>query len=122
MARKNEYTENLDKLAGQRIKELRLAKGLSRQQLACKIGVTNQQLQKYEKSTNRIAFGRMCAIALALGKPLAYFVDQVDENNGASITQYERLTIEMSRNFSKIQNSSNQYAVNQLVRTLAQNG
>ncbi|MCC8400136.1 MAG: transcriptional regulator, partial [Rickettsia endosymbiont of Platyusa sonomae] len=44
MARNNDYISKIDKLIGQKIYSLRLAKGLSRQQLAKTIDVTLQQL------------------------------------------------------------------------------
>ena len=43
MARKNDYIEEIDKFIGNKIYSLRLAKGLSRQQLSQVIGVTHQQ-------------------------------------------------------------------------------
>ena len=46
MGRKNSYLDEIDKFIGNRIYSLRLAKGLSRQQLSKVIGVTHQQLQK----------------------------------------------------------------------------
>ena len=47
----NSSLEEIDKFIGNKIYSLRLAKGLSRQQLSKVIGVTHQQLQKYEKGT-----------------------------------------------------------------------
>jgi transcriptional regulator with XRE-family HTH domain len=41
--------------------------------LADKIGVTFQQVQKYEKGTNRISSSRLFEIATALNKPISYF-------------------------------------------------
>jgi transcriptional regulator with XRE-family HTH domain len=54
MGRKNSYLDKIDKFIGQKIYSLRLAKGLSREQLSKVIGVTHQQLQKYENGTNRV--------------------------------------------------------------------
>ena len=121
MSRKNSYTENVDKVAGVRIHELRTSQGLSRKQLGLKIGVTHQQLQKYEKGTNRIAFGRLCLIAKALGKPIAYFSDDADSDVESIISQHQRMAMEVSRNFMKIRSVTNQYAVNQMVKILAEN-
>ena len=45
----------VDKLVGRNIRVLRLAKGLSQTKLADALGVTFQQVQKYEKGTNRVA-------------------------------------------------------------------
>ena len=121
MSRKNAYTENVDKVAGMRIHELRLAQGLSRKQLAKKIGVTHQQLQKYEIASNRISFGRLCLIAKVLGKPIAYFSDDADSDMETIASQHQRMAIEISCNFMRIKSVSNQYAVNQMVKILAEN-
>lgn len=121
MSRKNAFTENVDKVVGVRLQKLRLAKGLSRQQLAAKIGVTHQQLQKYEKGTNRMSVGRLVAIANELNKPITYFCDDANSIDESLITQHHRMTMEVARNFARIKNPTNQYAVNQLVKTLAAN-
>jgi transcriptional regulator with XRE-family HTH domain len=120
MARKNKYTEQIDKMIGIKIHELRIALGLSRQQLALKIGVTHQQLQKYEKGTNRISAGRLSSIAKALSKTVSYFYDEIAEGVEALPNQHQRMCIEVSRNFMKIRNPQHQSAVNMLVRVLAE--
>lgn len=120
MARKSEFTEKVDKIIGVKIHELRITQGLSRQQLAAKIGVTHQQLQKYEKGTNRISAGRLMAIAKALGKTVAYFFDNVEEGHDALPSQHQRMCIEVSRNFMRIKSPMHQNAINLLVRTLAE--
>jgi len=121
MARKSEYTERIDIIIGERIHELRISMGLSRQQLANKIDVTHQQLQKYEKGTNRISAGRLAAIAKALKKPVAFFFDSIEEEQEELPSQHQRMCIEVSRNFLRIKNPMHQNAINLLVRTLADN-
>lgn len=121
MARKSEFTEKIDTLIGMKIHELRISMGLSRQQLAAKIGVTHQQLQKYEKGTNRISAGRLAAIAKALNKPVAFFFEDTYEDNETLPTQHQRMCIEVSRNFLRIKNPMHQNAINLLVRTLSEN-
>jgi len=117
MARKNEYTDTIDKRVGAKVHELRICRGLSREQLATKIDVTHQQVQKYEKGINRISVGRMAAISAALSKPLSFFFDQEEE--AAPLSQHQRMCIEVSRNFLKIKNPSHQAAVNHLIKTLS---
>lgn len=119
MVRKSKFTEQIDNAIGQKIHELRISLGLSRQQLAGKIGVTHQQLQKYEKGTNRISAGRLVAIAKALGKPVAYFFENVMDGGSEMPSQHQRMCIEVSRNFMRIRDPMHQNAVNMLVRTLA---
>ena len=121
MARKNEFTERVDTIIGMKIHELRISMGLSRQQLATKIGVTHQQLQKYEKGTNRISAGRLAAISKSLKKPVSFFFDGIEEHTDVMPTQHQRMCIEVSRNFLRIKNPMHQNAINLLVRTLSDN-
>lgn len=121
MARKNEFTEKIDTIIGMKIHELRISMGLSRQQLAERIGVTHQQLQKYEKGTNRISAGRLAAIAKALNKSVSFFFDGVEDDTDTLPTQHQRMCIEVSRNFLRIKSPMHQNAINLLVRTLAEN-
>lgn len=118
MARKNDRTDQIDMIVGERIREQRISLGLSRMQLAAKIDVTHQQLQKYEKGDNRVSAGRLYLIAEALNKPLNYFfngeLDVMPE-------KHQRMCIEVSRNFMKIDDPSHQNAVNILVKTLSGN-
>jgi transcriptional regulator with XRE-family HTH domain len=56
---------------GESIRAHRLLAGMSQGDLARKIGVTFQQVQKYEKGTNRVGAGRLPQIAEMLGVPVA---------------------------------------------------
>jgi transcriptional regulator with XRE-family HTH domain len=129
MARKVQEIDLIDKHIGAKIQELRLASGLSRQQLGDKIEVTHQQLQKYEKGVNRVSSGRLAVIARHLNKPISYFfveVEQALEDNASTETLEkmdfsgsQRMCIEVSRNFMKIKNTQFKDAINTLVRSLA---
>ena len=120
MARRNDYIRKIDQIIGERIYSLRLAKGLSRQQLADVIEVTHQQLQKYERGTNRMSVGRLALIAKALGKSIDYFYSGLDsEQEIPMATQHQRMCIEVSRNFMKIRDAQHQTAINTLIKSLA---
>src|ERR1700752_2914611 len=58
---------------GHRIRIERLARGLSQTALANQLGVTFQQVQKYEKGVNRVGAGRLARIAEGLNVPVAFF-------------------------------------------------
>ena len=60
---------------GQRIKIQRLAAGLSQTELGENIGVTFQQVQKYEKGANRVGAGRLTQIARVLNIPVNAFFE-----------------------------------------------
>lgn len=111
--------DHIDKKIGMKIQELRIAMGMSRHQLAEKIGVTHQQTQKYEKGINRISAGRLASIAEALQKPVGYFFEDEENNDTVLPSQHQRMCIEVSRNFLKINNPAYREAVNTLIRTLA---
>jgi transcriptional regulator with XRE-family HTH domain len=70
--------DSIDKLVGHNIRIQRLAKGLSQTELAQKLGVTFQQVQKYEKGVNRIGCGRVFQIAQILGVHVMDFFDGSD--------------------------------------------
>lgn len=119
MARKNDYINEIDKLVGNKVYSLRLAKGLSRQQLCDDIDVSHQQLVKYEKGTNRISAGRLVLIARALKETIAYFYEDIDTTEAEqTVTYHQRMCIEVSRNFMKIENADHQNAVNALIKSL----
>jgi transcriptional regulator with XRE-family HTH domain len=60
-----------DRHVGQRVRAYRLSRGMSQSALGEKIGVTFQQIQKYENGVNRIGSGRLQKIAAILGVPIA---------------------------------------------------
>ncbi|HEX8045525.1 helix-turn-helix domain-containing protein [Rhizobium sp.] len=66
----------IDAYVGSRVRMRRLMLGMSQERLAEQIGVTFQQVQKYEKGTNRIGASRLQAIAGVLAVPVAFFFQQ----------------------------------------------
>lgn len=66
---------NVDAHLGDRLREARLAQGLSQTSLADILGITFQQIQKYEKGKNRISASRLYEIALALQLPITFFFE-----------------------------------------------
>ena len=65
--------EGIDTLVGRRIRERRRHLGISQIQLATTLGVSYQQLQKYEQGSNRVAAPRLAAAAAALDVAPGYF-------------------------------------------------
>ena len=65
----------IDQHVGARVRLRRLSLGMSQDKLGESIGVTFQQIQKYEKGTNRIGASRLQDIARVLGVPPAFFFD-----------------------------------------------
>src|SRR3954467_9031712 len=67
--------DSRDQEVGRRVRSRRLEFRLSQTELANKIGVTFQQVQKYEKGVNRIGAGRLQRISEALQVPITFFFD-----------------------------------------------
>jgi len=62
---------HVDVTVGRNVRIWRMAKGLSQAELANRLGITFQQVQKYEIGGNRIPMGRLVKIAAILGVPTA---------------------------------------------------
>ncbi len=75
----------IDVEVGGKIKAQRRLVGMSQNTLADRLGVTFQQIQKYEKGTNRVSSSRLAMIAETFGVPPAYFFpgSTVDPREGA---------------------------------------
>ena len=63
----------IDKFVGNAIRQLRISKELSLSTVAEEVGVSFQQMQKYESATNRISASRLAKVSRALGVPIADF-------------------------------------------------
>ncbi len=68
----------IDVHVGQRIRLRRTLLGLSQEKLGAAIGLTFQQVQKYERGANRVGAARLYEIAHALDVPVTYFYDELD--------------------------------------------
>lgn len=65
----------IDQYVGSRVRMRRMLAGISQEKLGDALGVTFQQVQKYEKGTNRIGASRLHQIAQVLGVPVSFFYD-----------------------------------------------
>jgi len=68
----------VDVAVGRNVRLWRMARGLSQAQLADRIGVTFQELQKYEVGGNRIPTGRLVRLAAVLRVPITALFDATD--------------------------------------------
>jgi transcriptional regulator with XRE-family HTH domain len=86
----------VDVTVARNVRIWRLARGLSQTQLGDRIGVTFQQVQKYESGGNRISAGRLTKIARVLGVPVMTLLDGTDQA-GAPGEVHSRVLIQDSR-------------------------
>ena len=69
----------VDLHVGERLKLRRLLRGMSQESLGEMLGVTFQQIQKYERGVNRIGSSRLFAIGQILETPISWFFDDLAE-------------------------------------------
>lgn len=74
--------DTVDIHVGQRLRVRRSLLGLSQEKLAEAIGLTFQQVQKYEKGMNRISAGRLFQFSKILDVPVSYFYENISEKTG----------------------------------------
>jgi len=67
----------IDIHVGQRLRVRRSLLGYSQEKLASLVGLTFQQIQKYERGTNRVSAGRLYELSNILDVPVNYFFDQI---------------------------------------------
>ncbi|MBV0900153.1 MAG: helix-turn-helix domain-containing protein [Wolbachia endosymbiont of Fragariocoptes setiger] len=70
----------IDKQIGERIRKRRLVCGLSQRELAERIGVSFQLIQRYESTCTRITIDRLQELAQALSVEIAYFFIEINDN------------------------------------------
>lgn len=73
----------VDVAAGARVFGQHLSKGVAWSGLATAIGVSFQQVQKYERGSNRVSASRLWRIAAALDVPMTYFFEDIMTETGA---------------------------------------
>jgi transcriptional regulator with XRE-family HTH domain len=69
---------DIDKKVGENLLRFRLFRGMTQETLADAVGVTFQQLQKYEKGKNRVSVSRLWWLSHVLGVPVAEFYDGIE--------------------------------------------
>lgn len=92
---------DIDLHLGRRLRRRRRLLGLTQQQLALKVGIRFQQIQKYECGANRISAARLWELAEALETTVSYFYDGLAEvmerkeaaANGDSFSRKETLDL-----------------------------
>jgi len=107
----------VDRIIGQRIKLKRKSLKISQEELGNAIGVSFQQVQKYEKGHNRISVGTIISISNYLGQSPLYFMrGYVDDFEGKKIS-YGDLSHD-SKEILELYNELNENSVKQLVKDI----
>jgi transcriptional regulator with XRE-family HTH domain len=112
-----------DTALGEKIRTRRVAAGMSQSDLGAALGVTFQQVQKYEKGTNRVSAVRLEQIALAFGESMSYF-----QSDGLAVSKAGRemqtlmtdpVNIRMCRALSAIEDQAMRFQFVRLVESVS---
>lgn len=125
----------IDVHVGNRVRLRRMLVGMSQEKLGEKLGLTFQQVQKYEKGSNRVSASRLYQIAEILAVPVQFFFDDVPDDvastepasgfgeaaNPATIMDFLNSTdgFQLSRAFANIEDSRVRRRLIDLVKVLA---
>jgi transcriptional regulator with XRE-family HTH domain len=118
-------TAEVDKRVGACVRAARVKAGLSQSKLAAELGITFQQLQKYEKGKNRIAVSTLLLIADALALPVHSFFESVERQAGDSTDWPDLLTkdnIRLIRAFSNIGDPEVRRRILNLIMAVTESG
>jgi len=123
----------IDIHVGGRIRLRRTMLGMSQEKLGEQLGITFQQVQKYEKGTNRVGASRLQNIAAILGVPVAFFfedapgdagdaaVDGLGENSSTYVVNFLSSSegLQLNRAFVKISDPKVRRRIIDLVKAIA---
>lgn len=126
----NKKTPNpIDIFVGSRVRLRRLMVGMSQEALADRLGVTFQQVQKYEKGTNRISASRLQAISDVFRVPPSFFFQDDDnavatagaalETGDVSTFVSSKEGLDLNRAFLKIEDASVRKSIISLATALS---
>ena len=101
----------VDTYVGQRIRDKRNERGMSQTEVANALGVTFQQVQKYERGTNRVGASRLFDLSRILNVPIQYFFEglknqptQIEKEDDNVIHLMKPDTVELVEAYYKVEN------------------
>ena len=93
--------QDLRTLIGARIRLRRQAVGITQKELASQVGLSTQQLQKYENASNRISIEVLIQIAFSLGVPVSWLTENPEMDQFALENNVFRVADRVSKEFTK---------------------
>jgi len=113
----------LDIKVGSKVRALRLERQMSQEKLGDALGLTFQQVQKYEKGTNRISAGRLQRIAAILEVPVSVFFADTNPSAGGAESLFDLVdtgsALRLLRAYSRIPSPALKRALTTLAEEIA---
>ncbi len=108
---------------GRKLREARIAKGLTQTELGKALGVSFQQVQKYEKGTNRIGSSRLWDICVFLSLSVSYFFEGLKRDGRTPTeTALSARAIQLAKEIEEIPDAQIKTSFVNLVRSYAKSG
>jgi transcriptional regulator with XRE-family HTH domain len=113
-----------------RIRARRMVLGMSQETLGKSLGVTFQQIQKYEKGTNRVSGGRLWEIAKLFNTPIVWFYDEMPGGEivetaasaAANVILRDATTVRVAKAFGEIRGADVRSSIVELIEAAADSG
>jgi len=118
-----DLASRVDRHVGEQIRRRRQARGVTQQELARALGISYQQIQKYENGTNRVSAGRLYVLAKALETSVDAFFEDFElplAPTRLSVTSEE--TIQAAKELSSVSDPRIRNSIRALVRLLGEEG
>jgi len=118
-----ESDEDIDIHIGQRLRGLRIARGLSQTDVAAQVDLSFQQIQKYESGKSRVTAAKLCSLARALDIPVSFFFEEHQHFDDPGMTKPNGLSEKawlLAGQFDRIENPKTQAKVLALVKALTE--
>lgn len=111
----------VDVTVGNRVREMRIRKGMSQQALGEQVGVSFQQVQKYERGTNRMGSSRLVQVADVLDVPVSTFFEGLGKaaDTGNDDGPLNVKASKVARDWQRIGDERLQTKVAEMMRALA---
>ena len=122
MAARSPMAHAVDRLVGRNVREQRALQNYTQEWLAAKLGISYQQVQKYETGSNRISCGRLYEIARHLNISIAALyrgIEQVDETALEPYPQADPASAVLVEHFMGVDDRSVRSAIAGLVKSIA---
>ena len=110
---------SINQLIGARIREKRIMLGLSQRELADQLGVTFQQIYKYERGVNGLSAGQIYEIAREWGTPVEYFFEDLETIELQQLLPGQKWLLDVMISLEQMQDEGQKAAIGQLVRSLS---
>jgi transcriptional regulator with XRE-family HTH domain len=113
----------IDVYVGKRVRFKRKVLGLTQSDLAEKVEITFQQIQKYEKGENRISASMLYQIAQSLNTSVSFFFEGYAENNASeTVLKDDKVSIDLINSFSSIKNPELKKRLLMLISSVSETG